>query len=230
MRRSVLFHILLEFESSFQRAHLHHKLANIVTELSEGEKLADAELKSITSGEPVTVEHKYLHPFNMRPYSTCWFGTNHMPKTSDFSEALFRRAVIVTFNRMFQPHEQDSNLKEHLIEELSGILNLALTAYAGALRNGFKIPTSSQLAREEWKLETNQVAQFVIDECDEIPAVTENFSELYKCYQDWVQRNQLTLLTPKTFSTRIQRLGFIRGKSGNDRKFKGLQLKKSTGA
>jgi putative DNA primase/helicase len=215
-----------KFESSFQRAHLHNKLANIVTELSEGEKLADAELKSITSGEPVTVEHKYQHPFNMRPYSTCWFGTNHMPPTSDFSEALFRRAVIVTFNRTFQPHEQNPNLKDDLENELSGILNLALAAYAGALKNGFTIPASSQQARDEWKLETNQVAQFVIDKCDERPETAENFNELYRCYQGWVHRNHLTSLTPKTFSSRMQRLGFIRGKSGNDRKIKGLQLKR----
>ena len=216
-----------KFESSFQRAHLHNKLANIVTELSEGEKLADAELKSITSGEPVTVEHKYQHPFNMRPYSTCWFGTNHMPPTSDFSEALFRRAVIVTFNRTFQPHEQNPNLKDDLENELSGILNLALAAYAGALKNGFTIPASSQQARDEWKLETNQVAQFVIDECDEKPEATENFSKLYTCYQGWVHRNHLTKTLPaKTFSMRIQRLGFINGKSGTNRKFKGLQLKK----
>ena len=215
-----------KFESSFQRAHLHNKLANIVTELSEGEKLADAELKSITSGEPVTVEHKYQHPFNMRPYSTCWFGTNHMPPTSDFSEALFRRAMIVTFNRTFQPHEQNPNLKDDLENELSGILNLALAAYAGALKNGFTIPASSQQARDEWKLETNQVAQFVIEKCDERPETAENFNELYRCYQGWVHRNHLTSLTPKTFSSRMQRLGFVRGKSGNDRKFKGLQLKR----
>ena len=218
-----------QFENSFKRAHLHNKLANIVTELSEGEKLADAELKSITSGEPVTVDHKHQHPFNMRPYSTCWFGTNHMPKTNDFSEALFRRAMIVTFNRMFQPYEQDTNLKETLIDELSGILNLALTAYAIALQNGFKVPASSQLAREEWKLETNQVAQFVIDECNEIPEVTVNFSELYGCYKTWVQCNQLALLTAKTFSIRIQRMGYVKGKSGSNRNFKGLQLKKSYG-
>ena len=215
-----------KFESSFQRAHLHNKLANIVTELSEGEKLADAELKSITSGEPVTVEHKYQHPFNMRPYSTCWFGTNHMPPTSDFSEALFRRAVIVTFNRTFQPHEQNPNLKDDLENELSGILNLALAAYAGALKNGFTIPASSQLARDEWKLETNQVAQFVIDACDEKPDAAENFNELYRCYKDWVHHNHLTLLTRKTFSSRMQRLGFNNGKSGPNRKFKGLQLKR----
>jgi putative DNA primase/helicase len=215
-----------KFESSFQRAHLHNKLANIVTELSEGEKLADAELKSITYGEPVTVEHKYQHPFNMRPYSTCWFGTNHMPPTSDFSEALFRRAVIVTFNRTFQSHEQNPNLKDDLENELSGILNLALAAYAGALKNGFTIPASSQQARDEWKLETNQVAQFVIDKCDERPEAAESFNELYRCYQGWVHRNHLTSLTPKTFSSRMQRLGFISGKSGPIRKFKGLQLKR----
>ena len=184
-----------------------------------------AELKSITSGEPVTVEHKYQHPFNMRPYSTCWFGTNHMPPTSDFSEALFRRAVIVTFNRTFQPHEQNPNLKDDLENELSGILNLALAAYARALKNGFTIPASSTQARDEWKLETNQVAQFVIDKCDERPETAENFNELYRCYQGWVHRNHLTSLTPKTFSSRMQRLGFNNSKSGPNRKFKGLQLK-----
>ena len=131
-----------------------------------------------------------------------------MPPTSDFSEALFRRAVIVTFNRTFQPHEQNPNLKDDLRKELSGILNLALAAYAGALKNGFTIPASSQQARDEWKLETNQVAQFVIDECDEKPEAAENFSELYRCYKGWVHRNHLTLLTRKTFSSRMQRLGF----------------------
>lgn len=218
-----------KFESSFQRAHLHNKLANIVTELSEGEKLADAELKSITSGEPITVEHKYKNPFNMRPYSTCWFGTNHMPPTSDYSEALFRRAVIVTFNRTFQPHEQNTNLKDALEKELSGILNLALAAYAKALKNGFTIPASSQQARDKWKLETNQIAQFIIEECEEIQKAAENFSKLYGCYKGWVERNHLTLLTTKTFSSRIQRLGFTGGKSGSDRKIKGLKLKRSSG-
>jgi len=215
-----------KFESSFQRAHLHNKLANIVTELSEGEKLADAELKSITSGEAVTVEHKYQHPFNMRPYSTCWFGTNHMPRTSDFSEALFRRAMIITFNRTFQPHEQNPNLKDALESELAGILNLALTAYSRALINGFTIPASSQRAKEEWKLATNQVAQFVIDECNEKLEALENFSDLYRRYQTWGRRNHLILLTTKTFSSRMQRLGFVKSKSGNIRKFKGLQLKR----
>jgi putative DNA primase/helicase len=54
------------FDNRFQRAHLHQKLANIVTELKQGEIIADAELKAITSGELTTVEDKQGHPFEMR--------------------------------------------------------------------------------------------------------------------------------------------------------------------
>ena len=140
-----------------------------------------------------------------------------MPRTSDFSEALFRRAMIITFNRTFQPHEQNPNLKDALESELAGILNLALTAYSRALINGFTIPASSQRAKEEWKLATNQVAQFVIDECNEKLEAVENFSDLYRRYQTWGRRNHLILLTTKTFSSRMQRLGFVKSKSGNSR-------------
>ena len=72
------------FDNRFQRAHLHQKLVNIATGLKQGEVIADAELKAITSGEPATVEHEHKDPFVMRPFAACWFGTNHMPHTRDF--------------------------------------------------------------------------------------------------------------------------------------------------
>ena len=215
-----------QFDRTFQRAELHNKLANIVTELSEGEKLADAELKSITSGEPVTVERKYKDPFVMRPYSTCWFGTNHMPKTSDFSEALFRRAVIITFNRTFQPHEQNTNLKNELIQELPGILNLALNAYARAIFDGFTIPSSATEASKEWKTETDQVAEFVVEDCMTIAEGVTPTATLYDRYLKWCSLNQMRdVLTIKSFSTRMKKLGYQPSKSGGVRNFRGIALK-----
>jgi putative DNA primase/helicase len=126
-----------KFENTFQRAHLHLKLANIVTEIKQGEVIADAALKSIVSGEPTTVEHKFRDPFEFRPYATCWFGTNHLPHTRDFSDALFRRALVVPFNRRFTPGiDADPRLKHKLIAELPGIMNLALNAYARVIERG----------------------------------------------------------------------------------------------
>jgi putative DNA primase/helicase len=145
------------------------KLANIITELKQGEVIADAELKAITSGEPATVEHKHKDPFVMQPFATCWFGTNHMPHTRDFSDALFRRATILTFNRVFSEAEQDPLLKDKLVTELPGILNLALNAYAEACQRSFTAPASSEAAKNKWRLEADQVAMFVEDACERNP-------------------------------------------------------------
>ena len=51
-----------QFENRFQRAHLHCKLVNLVTEIAEGHEIADAQLKAIVSGELSTAEHKHKPP------------------------------------------------------------------------------------------------------------------------------------------------------------------------
>ena len=174
-----------QFDNKFQRANLHMKLANIVTELKQGEIIADAELKAITSGELTTVEKKNRDPFEMRAFATCWFGTNHLPHTRDFSDALFRRAVILTFNRSFSDAEQDHNLKDKLISELPGILNYALGSYTRAIVNGFTVPTSSLEAKQKWRMEADQVAQFVVERCIDDPSGRIAVDELYRKFRDW---------------------------------------------
>ncbi|MDY7001622.1 MAG: phage/plasmid primase, P4 family, partial [Thermodesulfobacteriota bacterium] len=155
-----------QFENKFQRAHLYGKLVNLVTEIAEGHEIADAQLKAITSGELTTAEHKHKPPFNFHPFCTCWFGTNHMPHTRDFSDALFRRAIIVTFNRVFAEKEQDPHLKTKLQKELPGILNLALEGLARLFKSGqFTLAESGEEAKAEWRLNCDQVAQFAEDEC-----------------------------------------------------------------
>ena len=213
------------FGRSFQRAHLEEKLVNIVTEIAQGEVIADAELKGITSGEPTTVEHKYGAPFIMTPYSTCWFGSNHMPRTKDFSDALFRRAVIIPFNRIFQKTEQNPNLKEELKSELPGILNLALNAYASALINGFAEPQSCVAAKQEWRLEVDQVAQFVSEKCVYAPKEETTFKELFEAYMRWAVEEGVRLhMEKRGFSSRLSRLGYGKRHTNSSRYVTGIKL------
>ena len=214
------------FDRTFQRAHLHMKLANIVTEINQGEVIADAELKGIVSGEASTVEHKFKNPFTMRPFATCWFGTNHMPHTRDHSNAIFRRAMILTFNRTFAKSEQDPQLKDKLIAELSGILNLCLAAYAQALQRGFTRPASSEAAKNEWRLEVDQVAQFVEDACTRDADCSEKSSEVYAQYKSWVDLNGIKHpVTHKTLRDRLTLLGFGKKKTREGAWVVGLKLK-----
>ncbi|MFT5005966.1 MAG: putative DNA primase/helicase, partial [Paracoccaceae bacterium] len=213
------------FENRFQRAHLHQKLANIVTELKQGEVIADAELKAITSGEPATVEHKFQNPFVMRPFSTCWFGTNHMPHTRDFSEALFRRATILQFNRTFTLHEQDPKLKEKILTELPGILNTTLEAYANALTDGFTQPQSSDDAKKEWRLEADQVAQFVDDNCQCSVGARAPVADVYRAYESWAMENGIgKKMSQKGLRDRLTRLGFGTDRDRNTRYVTGLKM------
>ncbi|TGQ31905.1 DNA primase family protein [Mesorhizobium sp. M00.F.Ca.ET.216.01.1.1] len=202
------------FQSRFQRAHLHQKLANIVTELKQGEIIADAELKAITSGELTTVEDKNGHPFEMRAFATCWFGTNHLPHTRDFSDALFRRATIVTFDRTFSEAEQDHNLKTKLATELPGILNLAITSYARATTHGFIAPPSSIEAKRKWRMEADQVAQFVEEQCLADPLGMVAVDEVYRVFAEWARRSGVRQIVGKQMmGDRLEKLRFPRKRS-----------------
>lgn len=219
-----------QFDRSFQRAHLHGKLANIVTEIKQGEMIDDASLKGIVSGEPTTVEHKFKDPFVMRPFATCWFGTNHMPHTRDFSDALFRRALVVEFNNKFKPElgNCDPQLKDKLMAELPGILSLALDAYADALQNSFTMPESCQQAREKWRLEADQVAQFVDDECEREPAGKLRPQALFDAYKEWAEENGIhKRLAQKSFGDRLVMLGFERKKSDGTRYITGIKCRRA---
>jgi putative DNA primase/helicase len=216
-----------QFDNKFQRAHLHGKLANIVTEIEQGEVIADAALKGIVSGEPTTVENKFKDPFTMRPFATCWFGTNHMPHTRDFSDGLFRRTVIITFNNVFKPElgNCDPLLKDKLMLELPGILNMVLHAYAEALVKGFTKPESNEKAKAEWRGETDQVAQFIQDcaEADEYGQVP--IAELFDHYVHWADDNGIKKkMSKRGVRERLDKLGYGNKRVSTDRFVTGLRL------
>ena len=218
-----------KFDSPFQRAYLSGKLVNAVSELAVGEEIKDAQMKSITSGELITCEHKFKDPFDLKPFCTIWLATNHLPRTRDFSPALFRRALIITFNRVFTEAEQDKNLKSKLKKELSGILNLALKAIGGVFKRGFFTePESSKEAKKEWRLHADQAAEFVQDKCVMGPGLSVSSRQMFAEYSEWAEGNGIKrTLSKKSLTTRLCNLGAERSKSsdGSMRMLSGIELK-----
>jgi putative DNA primase/helicase len=219
-----------QFENQFQRAHLQGKLANIVTEIKEGGEIADAQLKSLVSGELTTAELKFRDAFEFYPFATHWFGTNHMPHTRDFSDALFRRAIILTFNNKFDGANKDVNLGDKLKCELPGILNLALAGVARLYKQqSFTTSVSSDQAINDWKLDADQVAQFVADQCKLEKGSSTASLELYNKYREWsVEAGIRKVLGRKNFTGRLIRLGcsLDRG-TGGLRRIQGIEINDS---
>lgn len=214
-----------------ERAHLHGKLANIAPELPVGSMLADAQMKAFTSGDSVNAALKYGQPFDYKPFATFWMGTNHLPHTRDLSHGMFRRALIVEFNRQFDGAAREIGLADKLRGELPGILVKAVQAFAGVIeRGGFTVPTSCTQALQAWRTDADQVAQFLEDCCKvEIKLGPVSHAELFGAFQGWAQAQNIKhSVSGKAFTSRLEALGlasdryYIGGKQ--QRAFLGIDL------
>lgn len=218
-----------QLDRTFQRSHLHLKLANIVTEVKEGEIMADNAVKAICSGETCTVERKLQHPFDMKPFATLWMGTNHMPHSRDFSDGFFRRAMVLDFPNQFKPelNNCDPHLRDKLTRELPGILALCLSYYAEAVKRGsIHVPPSVLDQREDWRRESDHVQVWVEEDCDVGPGMQAAVADLYEAYKEWageagIQRR----VTRATLGKRLKTLGYEPQRTGNGRFYTGIQPK-----
>ena len=88
------------------------------------------------------------------------------------------------------------------------------------------IPGSATEASKEWKTETDQVAEFVAEDCMTIAEGVTPTATLYDRYLKRCSLNQMRdVLTKKSFSTRMKKLGYQSSKSGSVRNFRGIALK-----
>jgi P4 family phage/plasmid primase-like protien len=215
-----------QMNARFSRAQMDGKLANLVSELAEGQRLPEAPIKAISSGDFMTVERKGFDPYEVSLFSTLIFATNHLPHTRDLTHALQRRARIIQFGRTFSPSEQDPHLIDKLKGELPGILNLALEALKQLFVDGqFVEPQSSKDAKKEWLYQSDQVAQFVNDRCVLIVDERVSVVELYRAYRAWaVDSGIKSLLAKKSFTQRLSTSGIESTKSGNIRYYRGIKL------
>jgi P4 family phage/plasmid primase-like protien len=215
-----------QFENRFQRGHLYGKLGNIITEIAQGAEIADAQLKSLVSGEMTTAEHKHKDPFDFVPYAKHWFGTNHLPHTRDFSDALFRRAIVLEFNNKFEGENRDVHLIDSLKSELPGILNLALKGLQRLYDNkAFTLCASSIEITKKWRQEADQVAQFIEEACVIGAHHRSSSLDLFSSYQYWAHDAGVKrTLNRNNFTNRLSRLGFepVRG-SGGTRMISGVK-------
>lgn len=219
-----------QFERLPQLAHLHGKLANIITEIPEGSVIADAKIKSITSGESMTAEHKFGHPFDFKPYSTLIFSANHLPHTKDSSQAFFRRVEVLTFNVSFTGDKRDTTLKDKLVSELPGVLNFALKGLKRLLKNGdFTTVPSSKSAKREWELSADQVSAFIDEVCEFDATAKTPIAKLYEKYKDWAMESGIKSYVNKPNLTSKLKLKGCKADRGSQgvRMIAGIKLKTS---
>jgi len=179
---------------AFERIHLHNSILNIAGEIKSDISGAEEVLKQVASGEPLQACYKGKDHVNFISRSKLIFCCNGQLKSSDTSEGLSRRLIIVDFPCRFvddpdsaDPYQQlkDITLYDHLIDELSGIFNWAYQGYKDLLYYGSFTETSEhQELMAAFKRASNPIISFLEDLLDN-PPETITKKQLYFQYQAW---------------------------------------------
>lgn len=140
-------------------------------------------LKSLLGRDSITARFLHQREFEFIPKFKLVINTNYLPVITDDTIFSSGRLNVVSFDRHFEPHEQDKHLKDKLRrkEELSGILNWCLEGLRLYRKDGLKAPAAVQKATNAYRADSDKIGNF-INECLKKTDTNSKAKEIYDCY------------------------------------------------
>jgi P4 family phage/plasmid primase-like protien len=150
----------------FAVANLFQKMVNIDADVSPDVIFNNTGIiKKLTGNDLHAGEFKYKKPFAFRNHAKLIFSCNKIPETEDYTDAFFRRILIINFTQQFFGEKDDPHLINKLCvdEELSGLLFELLSRLPRILREGIKKITIEGMAEtyDKYIRSANPVKYFV---------------------------------------------------------------------
>jgi len=184
--------------------------------------LADDILKIITGGDPLTGSRKYEHTRTFMPKFKLWMAANRLPKVKDYTEAFWRRVILLPYKERFCGAQVDKNLTAKLKKELPGILNWAIEGCLLYQDEGLNPPQRCYDAVAAWRADNDPLVDF-LETCRTGDKLEIKVSDLYHAYETWCIANEQKAFYINTFSQMVEAHGYDREKRRDGRYFLGIE-------
>lgn len=195
-----------------KRVGMEGKLLNISTETGSSVRADVAKL--LTAGEPVTIRHLYEDAFTTRDYGQFMAAFNEYPRP-EITVAFKRRLIVLPFDVIIPDEEQDKELTQKLLKELSGILNWVIQAMPGLLeRKAFTESQVCQQALDQYFMQSDSVRMFYLEMCEK-QEYTVRGEELFKAYKTYCYESNYTALGKGKFFKRLDQHTHTREDKGH---------------
>ena len=211
-----------DFAKDFVKAQLVGKMLNLAMDIPAGKisKQAVSELKSLTGGDPVTINPKYIMPFRYLNTSKFVFGSNFPLEIDNEDEAFWQRVVIIPFIHSVPKRKHDPKLLEKFWIERDGIVNKAMREVRKFIKSGYILPTCplSENMRAAWANDfSKDIVDFVENHCCFYDDIFTPSLELYDSFKILFPNTHLSM---KSFILRLcSKYGFLQQR----RKVNGVQ-------
>lgn len=221
-------------EDKFARALTLGKLANIHHDIGREELKSTSVFKTITSGDPITMEEKHKQGFNAKPYARLVFSANEFPTSKDKTHAFFRRLIFVEFPKTFFGAKEEVLEYEKKLCSIDTFMPALLNrAIGGLLRlhknRKFSVSESSRKIDEKYRRDVDSAYDFfreccILEEWGWIPRRV-----LYDKYFAWCKDEGITPMGARNFTNSFRKVaGITEGKTEGVRGWIGVSWQNGT--
>jgi putative DNA primase/helicase len=228
------------------RAALYGLRVGLLSETAEDGRLHARQVKQLTGGDPVSARFLYHERFSFTPTVKLWMFTNHKPRITDPSDAIWRRVVLVPFRAVFSNNPDvdpavrrtpDPVIREKLLQSLhrEAILAWLVEGAIAWYRYGLQEPKIVRAAVEEYRRESDSLQEWLEAETERNdPNARTPVATLYERYRLWCEANGETAMHIRSFGRRLGEMGFESCKDYVQRRYvkayRGIRLRGTTEA
>lgn len=186
----------------FSIGNLFRKHVNLYDDLDEQGINNHGAFKIASGGGLVSGEKKFGDEFQFISYAKSIFACNKIPDVKNIDDdAYFDRWIIINFNRKIEKFDIFLDEKLSAEEEISGLLNWALTGLRRLLENRkFTNSLTSEETKKCMLKNSNTIAAFVqdcLEKGDDGPFILNE--EMYEAYHSYCLENNLTMQSEMKF-------------------------------
>ncbi|MEU0860653.1 phage/plasmid primase, P4 family [Streptomyces griseofuscus] len=204
--------------------------ARLVT-ASETEKysrLAEALVKQLTGGDPVTARFLNQNPFTYVPSFLLLVAGNYKPAILSQDLGIWRRVKLIPFEATFRGSKADPSLPAKLRDEAEGILAWAVRGAQEWYAHGLEEPSSVQAATQDYRESEDRLQEFLTARCIREADARVAPMAIRRAYAEWAEDAGLSrkeILSGWALGVELESRGFPKSKRAGRWGFEGLRLK-----
>lgn len=189
----------------FASSHFYNKHINIYDDLSFKDINDNGAFKMVTGGGIISGEKKFGEQFQFENFSKLTFACNKIPDVKDTSDdAYFSRWIVIPF--LAEIEKVDKLLTEKITtkEELSGLLNLAISGLRDILeKQDFSYNKNPEEIKKEMLLSGSMVANFVNDRLEKQVDAWVSKDDMYEECAKYAQSNNLPTVSKEILGRKL---------------------------
>jgi P4 family phage/plasmid primase-like protien len=194
-------------------------------ETEEGKRWAEAKIKALTGGDPITARFMRQDDFEYIPQFKLVMTGNHKPGLRNVDEAIKRRLHLIPFTVTIPAEKRDTGLAERLKAEAGGILAWAIEGCRQWQARGLAAPAAVLAATDEYMDQQDVLGLWLDEACELGKGYSWRRGDLYKSFKAWAEGAGEYVLPQKRWVAAMETRGYKAGLRDGIQYLTGVRLR-----